>query len=44
MYRMELKKNKVHAVKNVSLEINEGDIYGLVGESGSGKSTWKSYS
>ena len=38
MYRMEL-KNKVHAVKNVSLEINEGDIYGLVGESGSGKST-----
>ena len=34
-----IKKNKVHAVKNVSLEINEGDIYGLVGESGSGKST-----
>ena len=33
------KKNIVKAVKNVSLTINEGDIYGLVGESGCGKST-----
>ena len=33
------KKNKIDAVKNVSLKINEGDIYGLVGESGCGKST-----
>ena len=33
------RKNKIDAVKNVSLKINEGDIYGLVGESGCGKST-----
>ena len=30
---------KVEAVKNVSIEINEGDILGIIGESGSGKST-----
>ena len=33
-------KNDSHpAVKNISLHINQGEIFGLVGESGSGKST-----
>ena len=33
------KDNLVKAVKDVSLEINKGDIHGIVGESGCGKST-----
>lgn len=33
------KTKRVMAVRNVSLDINEGDSLGLVGESGSGKST-----
>ncbi len=33
------KSGFVHAVKNVSLEVNEQDIYGIVGFSGAGKST-----
>ncbi len=32
-------KNLVHAVNGVSLEINDGDIYGIIGFSGAGKST-----
>lgn len=32
-------KNYVEAVKNVSLEIDKGDIYGIIGFSGAGKST-----
>ncbi len=32
-------KSKVHALKAVSLDVNQGEIVGLVGESGSGKST-----
>jgi len=32
-------KDSVHAVKDVSLEIGQGEIFGLVGESGCGKSS-----
>lgn len=31
--------NKTHALKNVSLEVNKGDIISLIGPSGSGEST-----
>ena len=31
--------NKVEALKNVNLTINDGDIYGIIGMSGAGKST-----
>ena len=33
------KKDSVHAVNDVSLKINDGDIYGIIGFSGAGKST-----
>lgn len=33
------KGRRIEAVKNVSLHINQGDIYGIVGYSGAGKST-----
>lgn len=33
------KSGYVHAVRDVSLQINEGEIYGIIGFSGAGKST-----
>lgn len=33
------KKRKIEAVKDVTIHINQGDIYGIVGYSGAGKST-----
>lgn len=33
------KKRAIHAVKDVTVKINQGDIYGIVGYSGAGKST-----
>ena len=33
------KKRVIEAVKDVSIAINKGDIYGIVGYSGAGKST-----
>src|SRR3712207_4405918 len=33
------KKRVIEAVKDVTLHINQGDIYGIVGYSGAGKST-----
>ena len=35
----QMRKEIVHAAKNVNIEVNKGEILGLVGESGSGKST-----
>mgnify|MGYP000962430335 CR=1 FL=1 len=32
-------KENIHAVNNVSLTINDGEIYGIIGYSGAGKST-----
>lgn len=34
-----LKGNDIHAVNDVSLKIDDGDIYGIIGYSGAGKST-----
>lgn len=34
-----LGKREIHAVQDVSLEVNEGEIFGIIGFSGAGKST-----
>lgn len=33
------RKQRIHAVQNVSLQVDRGDVYGIVGYSGAGKST-----
>ena len=35
----DLKDRKVHALKNVSITVGKGDIFGIIGYSGAGKST-----
>ena len=35
----DIKGRKVHALKNISLSIEQGDIFGIIGMSGAGKST-----
>ena len=37
--KYETKDGTVEALKNVSLSIEQGDIYGIIGMSGAGKST-----
>ena len=34
-----MKKREIHALQNINLEINEGEIFGIIGYSGAGKST-----
>lgn len=34
-----LKNTDVHAIDNVSLSINDGEVYGIIGYSGAGKSS-----
>jgi len=39
IHKLNKRYGKIHAVKDVSLEIHKGNVYGILGPNGSGKST-----
>ena len=36
---LDVKYKDIHAVKNVSFEVKDGEIFGMIGSNGAGKTT-----